>query len=171
MKKRTLSNNQGKKMLNLTIELRKKMSKNITKKRKELFRKKNNKITNLYTKSYHRIITSQKNTCLNQSTNMKTSMRTNSRKSMTKKKFKEQWAQEWEYIRNTSQHSQSSKFTTNLNMSMSNLKVILSIKEKSSRSAMKLLIRSSIFNLNIKIFLKKLIIWLKMHQSNTLKCQ
>ena len=56
-------------------------------------------------------------------------------------------------------------------MSMSNLRMMLSIKEKLSRSVMKPLIKSSFIRLNIKIFQKKPIIYMKQHQFNMQKCQ
>ena len=151
VRKRNLNSNQGKKILNMK-RLKRKMIRNITKRKREMFKEKSSKIINLNTKIYNRTNINQKNTSLRQSTNMKTSLRTNSMISTSKRKCKELWAQEWEYIRNTSQLSQSNKFTTNLNMSMSNLRMMLSIKEKLSRSVMKPLIKSSFIRLNIKIF-------------------
>lgn len=151
VRKRNLNSNQGKKILNMK-RLKRKMIRNITKRKREMFKEESSKIINLNTKIYNRTNINQKNTSLRQSTNMKTSLRTNSMISTSKRKCKELWAQEWEYIRNTSQLSQSNKFTTNLNMSMSNLRMMLSIKEKLSRSVMKPLIKSSFIRLNIKIF-------------------
>ena len=151
VRKRNLNSNQGKKILNMK-RLKRKMIRNITKRKREMFKEESCKIINLNTKIYNRTNISQKNTSLRQSTNMKTSLRTNSMISTSKRKCKELWAQEWEYIRNTSQLSQSNKFITNLNMSMSNLRMMLSIKEKLSRSVMKQLIKSSFIRLNIKIF-------------------
>ena len=151
VRKRNLNSNQEKKILNMK-RLKRKMIRNITKRKREMFKEESSKIINLNTKIYNRTNINQKNTSLRQSTNMKTSLRTNSMISTSKRKCKELWAQEWEYIRNTSQLSQSNKFTTNLNMSMSNLRMMLSIKEKLSRSVMKPLIKSSFIRLNIKIF-------------------
>ena len=151
VRKRNLNSNQGKKILNMK-RLKRKMIRNITKRKREMFKEESCKIINLNTKIYNRTNISQKNTSLRQSTNMKTSLRTNSMISTSKRKCKELWAQEWEYIRNTSQLSQSNKFTTNLNMSMSNLRMMLSIKEKLSRSVMKPSIKLSFIRLNIKIF-------------------
>ena len=71
------------------IKLKRKTSKGITKKRKEMFREENSKIINLNIRIYNKMNTSKMNTSLNQSINMKTSMRIISRKSMTKRKSKE----------------------------------------------------------------------------------
>ena len=71
------------------IKLKRKTSKGITKKRKEMFREENSKIINLNIRIYNKMNTSKMNTSLSQSINMKTSMRISSRKFMTKKKSKE----------------------------------------------------------------------------------
>ena len=71
------------------IKLKRKTSKGITKKRKEMFREENSKIINLNIRIYNKTNTSKMNNSLNQSINMKTSMRISSRKSMTKRKSKE----------------------------------------------------------------------------------
>lgn len=71
------------------IKLKRKTSKGITKKRKEMFREENSKIINLNIRIYNKTNTSKMNNSLNQYINMKTSMRISSRKFMTKRKSKE----------------------------------------------------------------------------------
>ena len=71
------------------IKLKRKTSKGITKKKKEMFREENSKIINLNIRIYNKMNTSKMNTSLSQSINMKTSMRISSRRSMTKRKSKE----------------------------------------------------------------------------------